>query len=382
MTGGASSGNWGLRLRVFVVRAFAGIRRRVTEVHQRFTAAWRRRRDRGHLPALCDHLASLLDAGLPLDQALGHLTATRFQGSRSLTAASLAVEQGLPLSEAWTGDVPYLLSSLLAAGELTGNLPRVLHLWVAHVEQMRAWRERLVRIVGYPALLLSGMVALVVYVARVVLPTFLSVYTQLGLPAPVSTRVLERVLSQLPAILGGVLVLVSLSLAGMYVIRRNVPSLWSRIHRRFPGYGLWLLARTHRLCMLLRLLLDAGLPLLEGVQSLQRMVRPQWLAEAGQTIASGILSGKALTTAFGGEWDPLLSVLLEWAERTGELPTAFDRVEKYTRERLRHRTDTLLQVLEPGLTLLMGALVAGTMFTVFVPMYDLMAAVAAGHGAG
>lgn len=335
----------------------------------------------GGLDRLAEHIASLLEAGLPIGQAVSHLRDHPWGRKQStwLELAATAVDEGRPLSDGWKTFAPQLLTTLLAAGESTGNLASTLRTWTAYVRLRRKTTAKLVRAFSYPVLLTSLMTALLVFVARVVMPMFEGVYSQLGLPVTGVTLLVTHVLTVLPGWVAAALCTAAGLVLSAAVAARLWPAHWQTVAQWLPGVSLHRLSRTHTWSQLLRLHLDAGYALTDTLVQLSTPHTPRWLREASARTLERVLAGEPLARAFAGNWDPLLLVLLRWAEQTGELGAAFGRVETYARDLLQERLRRLVQVLEPVLLMSMGVLVCACMYVVYVPMYDMMTTVSGGQ---
>lgn len=351
---------------------------------------WRNRRVQGwsqtggrhrELQRLADHLAALLEAGLPIHQALIHLSAHPLNRHQSywLRPALSAVQDGRSIASGWRLLAPPLLQTLLLAGEQSGHVAQALRAWSVHAERRQSTVREWVRLLSYPLVLVLLIGALLVFVARVVLPMFVHVVLQLGLRLTGPTRVIEVVLSFLPEILAGLVGVGLLLLAFIAALRTLAPAVWRRVKHLTPGARIVRLARTRTLAQLARLLLNAGIPLVDALTGLAASSGPRWLTEASEVIVERVLAGRPLAEAFAGDWDPLMEVLLRWAEQTGELGAAFARVEQYASQRLSERLKRLIGVVEPLLLFCMGVLVTASMYVVYVPMYDMMTAISSGQ---
>lgn len=350
---------------------------RFTQIKNGINNAWSRSRMQYHLPPLLEQLASLLESGLPMKQSLQHLQAMPIHHMPRAYILELlaALESGQSLSSVWPSRLPPLYDILCQTGENTGSLPTVMLAWSSYARAQRAWFMKMVRLCMYPCLLVTMSTLLIGFLMHTVLPTFLSMYSQLGLQTPTSTR----------EVLAGVQVLKKTAIAvfwggivialGLWVVHRKCTSLWEVVRRYVPGSRLMQLHQTRILCLLLSLFLDAGIPVGDSLHHLASTRGPRWMAQSIPDIEARVLRGEVLYRAFGGNWDPLLYILLRWAEQTGDLVQALQKVEQHAQEALWRRVQGVVKALEPTLVIAMGACVAMTMLAVFVPMYDLMSQV-------
>ncbi|MDQ0188332.1 type II secretion system F family protein [Alicyclobacillus cycloheptanicus] len=333
------------------------------------------------LDRLADHMASLLEAGLPVQQAVHHLRQHPVTKTQKLwlESAAAAVEEGRSLADGWQSMAPALLQTLLTAGERSGHVAKALRAWSQHVQQRRRVVSEWVRLVSYPAVLLVLMCGLLVFVSRVVLPMFVSVYGSLGLRLSGPTRTVADILTLLPDAVGVGAALVVAGAGLAIVLRSCLPAAWARLRPSLPGARWIRLSKTRTVAQLLNLLLGAGIALTDALAGLAQADGPRWLRDAAHRSSGRVLEGYPVAQVFEGDWDPLLGVLLSWAEQTGELESAFRRVETYTAQMLSTRLKRVVQTLEPTLLVLMGLLVTASMYIVYVPMYDMMTAISNGQ---
>lgn len=338
-----------------------------------------RRRLHKHLPSLLDQLSSLVKSGIPMKAVLVHLQELPLHPTQTTYVRQLlhALETGRSLSSVWCEELPPLFVVLFEAGEQTGEMSVVLDAWSGYASERRAWGKKMIRMCTYPCLILSLAVCLFVFLVTAVLPTFLDMYHTLNLQLPRSTLVMLALVHVLPVLLGGLLACcVTAVVVGIYLYKYH-PHAWEHLVYHLPGHQLVQLQRSRILCLLLSLLLRAGIPVAESLHVLGQSSGPRWLRKVSPDIERRVLAGESLHRAFAGDWDPLLFILLRWAEQTGDLAEALHKVEHHVQGRFTTRIQTIIGAVEPTLVIGMGAFVAATMLAVFVPMYDLISQVSA-----
>jgi type II secretory pathway component PulF len=356
---------------------------RVSSIAQSIRSRWRnyelRKKERQFMEVI-DGVASLLEAGLPFRQAFMHVTKlVRTPWQRAYVDAALkAIDAGEPLSRAWSGRVPHLLLLLLIAGEQGGKIPYALRTWSRYVAHRQMWRTELSRTLTYPIILAVMTVALFIFVISVVLPTIDGMYAQLNLPPHRTVKTIEYLMYRIPEIAIFALLSTLLAAIACMAIRHRVPEVWNKIRSHLPGVVLRCLYRTNVFCLLLHLLIDAGIPLVDALETLRVGGYKSWLCKTASTIHSRILDGQRLTHAFEWDWDPAFTVFVGWAEQTGDLARALKDAEHLTRERLKQRIEEWIRYAEPIMVVIMGAVVGVTMLVLFVPMYEMITAISSG----
>lgn len=142
--------------------------------------------------------------------------------------------------------------------------------------------------------------------------------------------------------------------------------------RLTPGVKLRNYSRTRLFSHTLGALLDAGLPLMDSLQFLQGSSGPAWLVHAAQVAHWRLLQGQTIREAFSGNWHISMPVVMGWAEHSGDLPSAFKRIEELSSHAVDVRVRLILHLLEPVFILLLGGLILYTVTLVFVPLYDVL----------
>jgi type IV pilus assembly protein PilC len=117
---------------------------------------------------------------------------------------------------------------------------------------------------------------------------------------------------------------------------------------------------------------SSGITVLDAIRSCEEIVgnRPveQALRGAGQQIAEG----KNLTVAFqdAGLFPPLVIRMLRIGENTGGLDTALLNVSYFYNREVREAIGRLQAMIEPLLTVVLGAILGWVMISVLGPVYD------------
>ena len=330
---------------------------------------------------LFQQLAQLLQAGIPLLSAVRDLAALDAPPAmhRMLQAIAQDLESGHLLSQAVQAHAavfPPWIALLIGAGERTGQLPQVL----GHVTRTLSWQialqAQLRRGLTYPAIL-CGMVCLAAYVMLTFLvPQMASFLQSLGQTLPASTRVLLVVSDHVQHhgwayLLGALLIMLCVWLA-----MRRWPEFALSVEKgvlRLPWIGrLWQQCALVRLCRFLGLMYQSGIPLLQALvwcqPLLQQRVMAQAVGEAHQRLEAG--EGLAASFRATGRFPPLMLRMLSIGETTGALDhVLFQLAELYDHE-VQDSLDRLLRLLEPMLTLILGALLLFLMVAVMLPIYD------------
>jgi len=117
---------------------------------------------------------------------------------------------------------------------------------------------------------------------------------------------------------------------------------------------------------------SSGITVLDAIRSCEEIVGNRPLEQALRTAGQQIAEGKNLTAAFQdlNLFPPLVIRMLRIGENTGALDTALLNVSYFYNREVREAIGRLQALIEPAMTLLLGALLGWVMLSVLGPVYD------------
>ena len=147
---------------------------------------------------LIRQLSSLLQAGLPQEQALNVLLTqtTAKAGQGLLGAVRSSVLGGASLSQA-LGEHPATFSAdmvaMSAAGEQSGKLAQVLEYWADYLETRAALRQQVVASMAYPIIVAIVALLMVLGLMTYVVPQIVGVFQNAKASLPLLTTVMMAI---------------------------------------------------------------------------------------------------------------------------------------------------------------------------------------------
>jgi len=117
---------------------------------------------------------------------------------------------------------------------------------------------------------------------------------------------------------------------------------------------------------------SSGITVLDAIRSCEQIVGNKPLENALRVAGQQIAEGKNLTTAFQdvGLFPPLVIRMLRIGENTGGLDTALLNVSYFYNREVRESIGKVQAMIEPALTLVLGAILGWVMLAVLGPVYD------------
>ena len=326
-------------------------------------------------------LASLLTAGLPLDEALSALAAEAERDYVRDLVSTLRSEVvgGQSLSGALARhprDFPDIYRALVSAGEHTGKLHVVLARLADYIEGRNALTQKIKLAFTYPAVVTVVAFGIVVFLLTYVVPQVVGVFTTTKQNLPTLTVVMLAC-SDFARDWGW---LAALFVTGVVV---SIKRLLKRPGPQRAWHG-WLLGaplvgrlvrgyNTARFASTLAILISAGVPILRALQAAGETLNNVVLRHNVEDAISRVREGTSLSRALAqaNRFPPVLVHLIRSGESTGNLAPMLDRAAEGETRELERRTLFITSLLEPALILSMGVMVLLIVLAVLMPILDI-----------
>jgi general secretion pathway protein F len=348
--------------------------------NSRRASMFRRGLSSAQLALLTRQLATLLKAGLPLDEALAALSEQNDdQRVRTLVVSlrSRVMEgSGLSAALAESESFPEIYLASIAAGEQSGRLDQVLARLADYTEARDALKQKVWAALAYPILLTIVAVAVVTGLLVYVVPQIVGVFTQMHQALPWPTRALLS-LSAFLQVWGWLvlLFLIAAAIGGRLALRaEQVRYGWHEFLLKVPFVGrLIRAANTARCTRTLALLTASAVPLLESL-SIGAQVMPNLpMRAAVKKAAVKVREGSSFSRALGdsGYFPPVALRLIASGERAGELERMLDEAANHQSRELDRWMSTITAIIGPLVILLVGAMVLFIVLAILLPIFEM-----------
>ena len=342
-----------------------------------------RRVPRPELINFCFHLEQLSRAGVPLLEGLTDLRdSIEHPRFREVIAGLIEnIEGGQTMSQAMSTH-PDIFSqvfvNLIRAGEGSGQLPEVL---VSLTESLK-WEDELAshtkKLLMYPAFVATIVLSATFFLMIYMVPQLKMFVKNMGQTLPTQTKLLfflsdllvnywyVFLLAPVVAVIAGHLILRSNPLARLRL---------DGIKLRLPLVGPILKKIIlSRFANTFAMLYASGIPILESIRTTQQIVGNRAIRQALQRVEQSIREGRNVAGAFHdvGMFPPLVVRMLRVGETTGGLDKALLNVSYFYTRDVKESVSRAQALIEPMLTLFMGALLGWIMLSVIGPIYDII----------
>ncbi|MCR4297979.1 MAG: type II secretion system F family protein [Gallionella sp.] len=329
------------------------------------------------------NLEQLTHAGVPLLESLADLRDTMNDMRFREIIASLieAIEGGKKLSQAMAEHpdaFDKIFVSLTHAGEESGRLPDVF----LHITDSLKWRDEMAShtktIMIYPAFVGTIVVAITFFLMIYLVPQLVGFIKGMGQEIPIQTRIL---LATSAFFVDYWYVLIALPIA-LLIIAKLIIASSPEMRFRFDKLKLnfWVTGPILRKIILARfantfaMMYGSGVSILDCIANSRDVVNNHVLAKSLKDVAHEIESGKNLTQSFQhtGIFPPLVIRMLKVGEATGSLDKALLNVSYFYDRDVKNAIKKVQIMIEPTMTIILGALLGWVMLSVLSPIYDII----------
>lgn len=323
---------------------------------------------------------TLIRAGLPILSSLQMLSKIQKNAhfSGHLEDVAVRVKTGDALSSAFEaqGGFPLMYTTTLLAGERSGNLQEVLERYVGFQKVSLAFRKKLMTSLIYPAVLLSLVTGLMIFLITVVVPQFAKLYDEMGSKLPTMTVDLLSFgtwmqhnflwLLLVALIIGALFYRLSTSERGRDLV--------DNVRIGLPVFGMiWLKYQVALFSRTLSTLLTGGLPLVPSLETAARSISSRKVSKAVFSSVGTVREGKSLADSLAktGVFPSLATEMITVGEQTGALPQMLNSVAEFFEEDVTTALTAAMSLVEPAILIIMGVVVVFILISLYLPIFSL-----------
>jgi len=334
------------------------------------------------LLAMTQQLATLFEAGLPLDRALAILQELAPSAKLGEIIADLlrSVRGGASLSDALAKHHPRPFSRLyinmVRAGEKGGVLEVALRRLAEFLESRAAFTEAIVSALAYPLVITTVGAGAVIFLLTFVIPRFATIFADLHQAIPLPTQILMSVSATMQSYWwAGVLVILGAVLG--WRLWTGTPEgrlQWDRLLLQTPRVGsLTMKVETARFLRTLGTMLKSGVPVLGALAVVGDMMSNQIVARSVQRLSEAVKRGGTVASAMRehGQFPSLAVHMVRVGEETGRLEDMLIKAAETLEGDVRTDLKRMIGLLEPAVILAMGVLVAFIVVAMLLAIFSV-----------
>lgn len=271
-----------------------------------------------------------------------------------------------------------LYSSMVKAGEVSGNLDETLEVLADQLEKEHELKSKVKGAMVYPAVIVTAMVGIGILMMIMVVPQLKSIFGDLGVELPVTTRAIIATsdfltefwwafLASLPFFIYGTKKFLDTSRGekGLAFVVLHVP-LFRTLSKKINNAGF---SRT------LSSLISGGVPILEALKIVSETLTNVYYRESLVMAADEIKKGKNLYQILGEHpnlYTPLMLEMIQVGEESGKLSELLSRVAEFYEGEVTDTTDNMSSIIEPILMIFIGGAVGFFAISIMQPIYGML----------
>jgi type IV pilus assembly protein PilC len=296
-----------------------------------------------------------------------------------LTQVADDIQGGSPISKALARHpkvfTPFYVN-MVRSGEEAGKLSEIFGYLADYLDRTYEVMSKAQNALIYPAFVIFTFVSVMVLMLTLVIPRISSIIEDSGEPVPVYTQIVIAVSNFL--VHYGVLFLAALVIAFIFALRtlqsESGKLVFDRLKLRLPYVGqLYTKLYLSRIADNFATMLAAGVPVVEAVEVTASVVGSQTYVNILKEAEDAVKGGASISEALGRhpEIPGIMTAMIRVGEETGELGNILQTLAKFYRREVTQAVDTLVDLIEPLMIVMLGLGVGTLLAAVLIPIYNL-----------
>lgn len=333
------------------------------------------------LSVVTRQLGTLLNAGIPLTQALSALIEqmetrafeTAFRDIREKVQSGKTFADALAEHPSFFNE---LFVNMVRAGEAAGNLDNVLLSLADYIHAQARLRGKVTAAMTYPIVMCIIAAGVVTFLLGYVVPQITSILTEQRRALPLVTEVL---IASTDFLRGYWWALVGAGLGVMLIFKAVIATpggrmAWDTFTLRMPIFGpLFKKQAVSRFAVTFATLLESGIPALEALTIVKTVVSNVLLAATIDQVRTKIMEGADIATPLKRTkvFPPVVSYMIAVGEESGKLEVLLRRISSMYDEEIDVATQKITALIEPIMIVIMAAVVGFIVLSILLPILEL-----------
>ena len=270
-----------------------------------------------------------------------------------------------------------LFVAMVKAGEVGGVLDSVLMQLASIIEKQVELKRKIKSAMTYPVAVLALVLLIVTAMLLFIVPTFESLYDDLGGTLPLPTRLLLGVSGIVTSYAPVIFVAEILLVIGFkrWIASERGRARWDAFKLKIPIFGK-LVHKTAitRFSRTFAVLLRSGVPILEALEITSETVNNTVVADAVVEVQTAVKQGESVAVPLARHevFPPMVVQMLAVGEETGNVDEMLEKVADFYDAEIEAIVDALTSLLEPLLICVLGGAVGGMVVALYMPMFQII----------
>jgi len=326
-------------------------------------------------------LATMIDAGIPLVNALGILAEQIENDNLRGIVGNVRqdIEAGMSFCDALAKH-PLVFSDLFVnmvkAGEASGMLNEILDRLATFMEKQAALNRKIVSSLVYPAVVVSMAIIITAVLLIKVVPTFKGIFDSLGgtLPLPTQVLILVSDLLRKYFLFSILFIGVSIYLFKRYLKTQKGRYAFDRLTLKAPVFGpLLRKLAVAKFSRTFSTLVKSGVSVLSALDIVSKTAGNKVVEEAVVNCSKSVRDGEPISRplAKSGVFPPMVTRMINVGEQTGQLEKMLSKIADFYDDQVDAAAGALTSLIEPLVIAFLGIVIGGIVVALFLPIFKI-----------
>ena len=338
---------------------------------------------RTELTTFLRQFAVMIKASIPIAASLKSLKDQGYTKifKKVLTEVYLDVQSGILLSEAFKKHpkvFPEFFNKMVAIGEVTGSLDRVMESMADYYENDRKIRSKVKSALTYPIILLVLILAVLIFITMFILPQFESTINELGGNVPTITKIIMSISKFMQDnflyVFGGIAIFAFIFWLFFKKTKKG-RYIWDYLKLHLPIIGtVTKNLVTSRFSKAFIILLGSGMNMSDCLDNLHKMLDNQVFIEKFKYSVEEVKRGRRISQSIANikMFPSMLVEMIDVGEKSGNIEEVLRSTSSYFDECVEQSIAKATAALEPLMIVILGGIVAVVILAVLLPIISLM----------
>ena len=331
---------------------------------------------------MCSQFATILTAGIPIARAvklIGDKTTNKFL-KKLLAAVFQDVEAGRALSSSFEdhgmGILPPTFCETIKAGEEAGDLAGAFESIYKHFDKQTKMGAKVKSAMSYPMFVLFVAVIVVIIMMAKVVPTFTTIFDEIGGQLPLPTRMLigiSNFISRNILIIAGIIALIIVIFLAYKKTPQGAMNI-SKLQLKLPVFGnIAELNAASLFANTIATMIGSGLTMTKAVAITSKVMTNEVYRVKIAEMVSRIEEGRTVVDSMReAEVMPdILTDMVGVGEETGEMKHTLDIVSAYYDNELEQAVGRAIAMLEPALLIFIAFVAGFIVIAIYMAMFSM-----------
>ncbi len=302
---------------------------------------------------------------------------------KTLTEVADDVQSGSLISKALSKH-PKVFSlfyvNMVRAGEEAGKLDETFLYLADYLDRSYEVLSKARNALIYPTFVIATFIVVMILMMTFVIPNISQILTDSGQAIPIYTKIVIGISNFF--VNYGVFLLILLVVGGAFLYRYVQTMRGREAFDRFllsvPYIGdLFKKLYLARIADNMATMLQSGISVVQAAEITASVVGSAVYAEILNSVAATVKGGGAVSAALDGfpEIPGIMTAMIKVGEETGELGTILKTLSKFYNREVSNAVDTLVDLIEPFMIVLLGLGVGMLLASVLIPIYNVSSAI-------